>query len=98
MTVTEPTPTPTTYRPRSFARLAFIPRDHKGNVGSIQILGRFDTPEEAQSNGLAHGAARNPGARLWWRQFSPTTWGLMAGQLYTNVLVSWCEIKPEGTE
>lgn len=65
------------------------PWDSNGNAGMTSILGMHDAVEEAKRDGEMY--ATTHGHRdLHWRQFSATTWGLMSGSLYTNVLVSIC--------
>jgi len=63
-------------------------RDAQGNVGDIKALGSRPTVEEAKSYAMDIGAMHHPNGSLHWKEFSPTTWGLMAGQVYTNILVS----------
>jgi len=50
--------------------------------------GEFSSVTEAQSVALAYGADLTGSYRdLHWKQFSPTTWGLMNGIAYTGILV-----------
>ena len=66
-------------------------RDRHGSMGMTKTLGRADSLDEAKAlaEAEAPGCETISGA-LHWRGFSPTTWGLMSGQLYTFVLVTKC--------
>lgn len=66
-------------------------RDAQGNAGMIEDLGSHPTIDTAKTHAEAHALRTNPNGNLHWRQFSPTTWGLMDGQLYTYILISWIE-------
>lgn len=63
-------------------------RDWQGNAGLIESHGSYSTLAEAQGYAVAVGRRYFPTGRMYWREFSATTWGLMCGQLYTFVLVS----------
>lgn len=75
----------------SEAHISRIPRDKAGNVGMIEALGSRATVEEAQGYAETIGRLYHPNGSLHWKQFSATTWGLMNGQVYTNILVSWLD-------
>jgi hypothetical protein len=62
-------------------------RDAQGNAGLVQVLGSYDNETDARATGEMYAAAKGATA-LHWRQFSSTTWGLMAGQVYTYILLS----------
>ena len=64
-------------------------RQPDGNAGMTESHGYFSSVEVAQARaeGIAMMRGKDGGS-LHWRQFSPTTWGLMSGQLYTYILVS----------
>lgn len=72
-----------------FAHVSVNHRDRDGNAGMIESLGSRPTPEEAKSIGesyaISHGA--DP-ASLYWKETSPRSWLLMAGQRYTYVCVN----------
>ena len=63
---------------------AYIP-----NGGFHEMIGTYPTVEDAKSEAFDYGAAKVGDFRNFrWRQFSETTWGLMNGGLWTDILVS----------
>lgn len=68
--------------------LTQTPRDANGNAGQTQILGFFASAEDARANGEMYARATGTTNHLHWREFSPTTWGLMNGPVYTYILLS----------
>ena len=70
------------------ASITRTPRDPQGNVGLIEQHGSYRTVAEAKGHAEVLGHRYHPNGSFHWKQFSPTTWGLMNGQVYTNILVS----------
>lgn len=73
------------------AMITETPRDNAGNVGMITNHGSYPTVEQAKGYAKAIGCRTHSVDSLHWRQFSPTTWGLMSGGVHTGILVSWLE-------
>jgi hypothetical protein len=75
-----------------YAMITRTERDRAGNAGTTEMLGSHPTVEVAkgyaEAIGCQHGARKDA---LTWREFSPTTWGLMNGQAYTYIRVSWID-------
>lgn len=66
-------------------------RDAQGNAGMAEMLGDHPTVDVAKGYAEAYALRTHPNGNLHWRQFSPTAWGLMDGQLDTHVLISWLD-------
>lgn len=66
----------------------FLITDSSGAIESM--VGFAECLPDAQRRAEEHAAWSGIGIheRLSWQQFSPTTWGLMIGQVYTKVLIS----------
>jgi hypothetical protein len=75
-----------------YASITRTPNDRAGNAAMTEILGDRPSVEEAQleAAGLA-GLYGHGYESLHWKQFSPTTWGLMDGGRYTHILVTWID-------
>ncbi|MEU6261838.1 hypothetical protein [Saccharopolyspora shandongensis] len=73
------------------ATIEHTQRDENGSGGIIEDHGGYPTVEQAKGYAEAIGHQFHPGGNFSWSQFSPTTWGLMNGQYYTNILVSWID-------
>lgn len=61
----------------------------KHGDGMIKTLGGHPTVAEAKAGGLDYARMSYPQGELYWRQFSPRTWGLMLGSRYTYILIMW---------
>lgn len=79
--------TATTVQP--YASLTFTHTDRQGNAGQIESLGDRPTVDEAKRDGEDYARMSYPQGDLYWRQFSPRTWGLMLGSLYTHIRITW---------
>lgn len=70
-------------------------RDSNGNAGMSELHGIHETVEEAKSHALRVASRKHGYKNLHWKQFSPTTWGVMNGQVYTFVIVSLIKDQPD---